>query len=361
MVNLPSPTDDWHRPVPDRSQGRPRRAPGTARPPAPAAAAAAACTEQRVAAPQRVRDDEHERAPDRRGRRGPDGRHRQREPLRPRPPGHRQHHRGQPSPGSAPVATTATPPASSRPANRSRGAGRSARALPSLQRAAPEVKDTSPHEQVVADLRAETATCSGSSTRSAPRTGSGRPRPRAGRSRTRSTTWPGSTRRSRWRSPTRPSSGRLAALAGGGDFPDCWSPGASAGWRTRRRRSGSAPPGPRSSTGGGPGRRPDPAALVRHGDEPDLRGHRPADGDLGPRPGRRRRARRGPDPDRTAPARLPSRRGDPGFSFRLHGLPVPAGGRLRSSCPVRTVHCGPGDPAATASGWPGPRWTSACW
>ncbi len=59
-----------------------------------------------------------------------------------------------------------------------------------------------------------------------------------------------------------------------------------------------------------------PLPLVRPAHVGRLDGHRPADGDLGPRPGRRRRARRAPPAHRPAEARGPHRRARP--RLRVH-------------------------------------------
>ncbi len=86
-----------------------------------------------------------------------------------------------------------------------------------------------------------------------------------------------------------------------------------------------------------------PHAVVRPGDGGALVRHGAADGDVGPRPGRRRRARRDPEPTDAAAARRPHRR--PGASVRLrhprHGR-YPSG-RCASSSPRPTARRGRGD------------------
>ena len=151
-----------------------------------------------------------------------------------------------------------------------------------------------------------------------------------------------------------------------------------AGRARRLRRPAPPPSGPRRrrpscSTAWRAGRaaprgraaRPCPAGaearLVRAADEPDLDGHRPADGDLGARPGRRRRARRrrgrpptgcGTSPtSASAPATSPSwctTGTAPAEPFRVE-LVAPVG---------RAVDVGPG--RRRPSGSPGRRSTSAC-
>ena len=83
-----------------------------------------------------------------------------------------------------------------------------------------------------------------------------------------------------------------------------------------------------------------PRAVVRPGDERPLVHHGAADGDVGPRPGRRRRPRRGPPADRAAAPRRPHRRAAPG----------------RSATP-RTARGPSGDGARRARGPDGATWT----
>ena len=169
------------------------------------------------------------------------------------------------------------------------------------------------------------------------------PRPRAGPSATRSATWPTSTRPRCWPSATRSRFRRRPRA----DRPRRRLP--------RRDRRRVPPPGARGAAllvparPAGPagrfrGRRSGgPAALVRAGHGRRLVGHRPADGDLGTRPGHRRRARHPAAADRAAAAhRAP--RGGAGcrYSFAVRGLPragqPPSGWSWRR----RTAASGPG-------------------
>ena len=161
--------------------------------------------------------------------------------------------------------------------------------------------------------------------------------PRAGPSPTRSPIWPGPTGRRCSRPPTRTGSRGAAqeALASPLTFVD-EAAEAGAGAAPRRAAGAVAGRAARSCCAAlAAGRRR--AKLPWYGPPMSVRvdGHRAADGDLGARPGRRRRAGRAPCPHRPAAARRPDRRAGP--RLRLRGAstrPRPTR-RSGSSCGAR--------------------------
>ena len=113
------------------------------------------------------------------------------------------------------------------------------------------------------------------------------------------------------------------------------------------RRAGRRPVGPEDR-------------LVRAADERRLDGNRPADGDLGARPGRGGRARGAPDADGPAAARRPPRRAHP--RLRLPGAWPDAAGRAVPCGTDRAGRqpAGSGAPPRLRSGSPARPSTSAC-
>ena len=95
-------------------------------------------------------------------------------------------------------------------------------------------------------------------------------------------------------------------------------------------------------------------AVVRPGDERPLVHHGPADGDVGPRPGRRRRPRRRAAADRPAAPRRPHRRRRPSVQLRRQrprAEPGAGAGRARRRRPAT---CGRGAPTMPPTGSRGP-------
>ena len=119
-------------------------------------------------------------------------------------------------------------------------------------------------------------------------------------------------------------------------------------------------PGPAARRTAGRRRRPQ-AAVVRAADERRVDGHRPADGDLGARP-RRRRCARGEAARHGAVALdRPHRRAHP--RLRVRGQRADPAARSRSgwSCGRPTARRGRGARTTPRSGSPDRRRTSACW
>ena len=93
-----------------------------------------------------------------------------------------------------------------------------------------------------------------------------------------------------------------------------------------------------------PARSEDPRHVVRPGDGSPLVRHGAADGDVGPRAGRRRRPRSRARGDRAAPPRRPHRRAGPTLRLRDPRARRSCRGMSASSSSPRTVRPGPGDP-----------------
>ncbi len=104
-----------------------------------------------------------------------------------------------------------------------------------------------------------------------------------------------------------------------------------------------------------------PGAVVRPGDERPLVHHGPADGDVGPRPGRRRRPRRRPAADRPPAPRRPHRRRRPPVQLRRQRPRAEPGAGARRARRRRPATCGRGAPTTPPTGSPARRSTSACW